>query len=355
MTKLRFVLGDKDDRYLKRLSDYITFRYGDKIELYTFTEKQLLNSFLTEHKANGVFVGKGFMEVRKYVASAACFAYLSEGIETENYEDTMIFVKYQSADALVKEMIALCSEQVSEVYPGKHTNGNGKVILFESPVGGVGTTLTAAACAYYFTGQGKKTLYLNLEEFGSVKGIFQGDGRFEFRDAVYALKSRKTNLHLKLESIIREDDTGVFFIEPCSQPVDLQSFTEEEARRFLKILSEEEDFDAVIIDRNSRLDSMSYKLREIADDIVLVAAEQRMQNEKIQKLMQAIKLEEEKLQLKICDKLQILYNGYAAEIGFRVDNKIAIPALGRLPKTEGATEKQILERFAAEDIFRKLL
>lgn len=354
MTKLRFVLGDKEDRYLKRLSDYISFRYGDRIELYTFTEKQLLESFLTENKVNGVFAGKGFLEVREHITPTTCFAYLSEGIETENYENIVMLVKYQNADALVKEMIALCSEQVAEVYQGKNTDGRGKIILFESPLGGVGTTLAAAACAYYFAGHGKKALYMNLEEFGSVKGIFQGEGRFDFRDIIYALKSRKVNLHLKIESIIREDSTGVFYIEPCSQPVDLQSFTEEEAKHFLKILLEEGGYDAVIIDRNSRLDSMSYVLREIADEIVLVTVEERIQNDKLQKFIHAIKLTEEKMQLEICNKLQILYNGYDARSAFRAD-KTLIPALGRLPKIEGIAEKQMIERFAAEDVFRKLL
>ncbi len=354
MTKLRFVLGDKDDRYLKRLSDYISFRYGDRIELYTFTEKQLLESFLTENKVNGVFVGKGFIEVKEHITPATCFAYLSEGIETESYENIVILVKYQSADALVKEMIALCSEQVAEVYQGKNTDGRGKIILFESPLGGVGTTLSAAACACYFVRHGKKALYLNLEQFGSVEGIFQGEGRFDLRNVIYDLKSRKVNLHLKLESIIREDDTGVCFIEPCSQPIDLQSFTEDEARHLLKILSGEDGYDAVILDRNSHLDGMSHVLREMADEIVLVTAENRIQNDKLQKFLHAIRLTEEKLQLEIWDKLQILYSRYEERSGFRTE-KIPIPALGRLPEIEGITEKQMLERFAAEDIFRKLL
>lgn len=352
MTKLRFVLGDRDERYLKRLSNYITFHYKDRIEIYTFTELDLLGSFIEKNRINAVFVGKGFMEIQEKITPQMIFAYLSEGIETEDYSGIVVLMKYQSADALIKEMIALCSEQITDVLQGRKAGG--KMILFESPIGGIGTTLAAAACACYFSRHGKKALYLNLEQFGVTNHIFQGEGRFDFSDIIYALKSKKVNLHLKFESIIRRDHSGTFFIEPCEQSMDLQSLTQEEAIRLIETLLDEDGYDALIIDKNSTLESFDNLLRKEADAIVLVADAGGRQKEKIQKFIHAMKITEERSQVALCDKLQILYNRYDG-IHLWNETESSVQNLGRLPELNQTAEKRILERFVTEGVFETLL
>ena len=85
------------------------------------------------------------------------------------------------------------------------------MIIFSSPSGGVGTSSMAAACAVHYAMQGKKVLYLNLEKFGSADVFFSGEGQFDMSDIIYTLKSKKTNLALKLESCVKQDISGVYF------------------------------------------------------------------------------------------------------------------------------------------------
>lgn len=353
MTKLRFVLGDSDEKFLKRFSDYVTFHYGDKLEIYIFTEMELLGEFIQENRVNGVFAGKDFLDIRQKIKRDTVFAYLSAGIETEQKEGVVTFIKYQSADALVKEMMSLCSEQVVEVR--QRRNGeNGKIILFESPAGGVGTTLAAVACACNFSRHGKKTLYLNLERFGSLDGILKGDGKSDFSDVLYALKSKRTNLFLKLESIVRQDISGIFFIEPCSQPMDLGSLTKDEADHLFDTLLGEGGYDAVILDRNSGLEEFDTMFRKMADEIILVADADGKQTEKLKKFFAAISYMEEKVQEELCSKMKLLYNRYHGKDICHEFEK-SIRSLGRLPRLDGLPENHIIERFAAETFFEKLL
>lgn len=351
MTKLRFVLGDGDERYLQRLSDYISFHYAERIEVYSFSKPGLLAEFIQAGRVNGVFIGKGFTNIKGQISGSMAFAYLAEGIETEEKGDIPVLMKYQDAETLVKEMLALCSEQVMEALPGNPAIGGGKVVLFESPMGGSGTTLLSAAYAGYLSRNGKKAVYLNMERFGAVSSILSGAGRFDFGDAIYALKSKKTNLRLKLQSIIRKDTLGAYFIEPCAQPLDFDSLDLEDAKTLLSALREE-GFDAVVLDRGSGLASFDTFLRKAADQIILVLDESRMRNEKAVKFLNAIKVQEEREEMDIRGKMQIVYNRCKSRHAHMpVEN---MPVLGKFPELSKASEQGVLESMIMEGMFSYL-
>lgn len=69
----------------------------------------------------------------------------------------------------------------------------------------------AAACASYYAAKGEKTLYLNFEKFGSADAFFSAEGQFDMSDIIFALKSRKANLSMKMESCVKQDRRGVYF------------------------------------------------------------------------------------------------------------------------------------------------
>lgn len=353
MTKLRLVIGDRDEKYIKRLSDYITFHYGEKIEIYSFTELGLLEAFLQKNQVNSVLVGKSFLRIRETIPQKTVFVYLSEGIETENHENMHTLLKYQSVDALVKEIMSLCSEQISGLFSGKRPGERGRVILFESPAGGVGTTTIAASCAIYFARQGKKVLYVNLESFGGTEDIFSCEGRFDFGDVIYALMSRKANLSLKLESVVKQDISGVCFIEPCRKPMDLRSLKAEDAVTLFETLSGDGIYDYIIVDRNSGLESLDDTLRGLADEIILVTNGYAAENRKLQKFYQTICIYEEKENAAISGKMKILYNEFSNQMSQKLEGEQ--PAvLGGFPRFERMTQKRIVEQLAAKDVFGKL-
>ena len=69
--------------------------------------------------------------------------------------------------------------------------------------GGTGTSSMAAACTCS-KGRGNNVLYLNLEKFGSSDVFFSGEGQFDLSDIIFALKGRKANLAMKLQSCVKK-------------------------------------------------------------------------------------------------------------------------------------------------------
>ena len=64
------------------------------------------------------------------------------------------------------------------------------------------------------------SLFLNLKQFGSTENIFEASGKGSFTDAIFAIKSKKVNMTLKLESIVKQSEDGVYFYDNCQNALD---------------------------------------------------------------------------------------------------------------------------------------
>ena len=99
--------------------------------------------------------------------------------------------------------------------------GGSNVIAFMSPAGGTGTSSMAAACAMQCAGRGNNVLYLNLEKFGSSDVFFSGEGQFTMSDIIFALKGRKANLAMKLQSCVKKATCGGDFFSTSQTALDI--------------------------------------------------------------------------------------------------------------------------------------
>lgn len=354
MIKLKIALGSADEKYANRLADYISLHYGDRIELYFFGRTDLLAEFLVKNRVNGVFVEADFLSLREKLSDNTAFACLSDGMETDLDQKLSVLMKYQHADALIKEMMSLCSEQISQLHTGSSAEGRGSVFLFESPAGGVGTTTLACACAYELHRKNHKTLYLNMERFGTVSLFFDGEGRLDFGDLLYALKSRRGNFAIKLESVVRQDLSGVSYVEPCRHAADAEGIRAEDAAILVRSVIDSGMYDVIVIDRNSGLTDVDYELRRLADQILMVSDGSLKANEKVEKLYEAVQVYEKNEELPLSSKVKLLYNRFGSHSGSRLDLN-GVETLGGFPRYENRTERAMIEQMAERNVFQKLI
>ena len=264
-----------------------------------------------------------------------------------------VLMKYQHADALIKEMMSLCSEQISQLHTGSRTEGRGSVLLFESPAGGVGTTTLACACAYYLQHQGQKVLYLNLERFGATESFLGGDGKADLGDLLYALKAKRGNFAIKLESVVRQDISGISYVEPCRHAADTESISAKDMEVLVRAVAESGMYDSVIMDRNSGVADTDYVLRNCADSVILISDGTQTANGKIQKLCEALYLYEKNEDIVLMPKVKLLYNRFGSRTGCRLDQDQP-ETLGGFPRYENMTERTIIEQMAEKEVFSGL-
>ena len=126
----------------------------------------------------------------------------------------------------------------------------------------------AASYAVYCAKKGKKVLYLNLEKFGSSDLFFSAEGQFDMSDVIFALKSKKTNLSIKLESCVKQDVTGVYFYSQTKNSLDMLELQLEEKTRLVSEIKLSGIYDVVIVDTDFGFDIDNLKFLKLAENIV---------------------------------------------------------------------------------------
>ena len=269
-------------------------------------------------------------------------------------KDQRAICKFQKADLIYKQILSLYSENAGGVSGIKLGDDSAQVIAFTSPSGGTGCSTMAAACAMHFASQGKNVLYLNLEKYGSADTYFAAEGQFDMSDVIFALKSKKANISLKLDSCVKQHTSGVNFF---SQPKIVLDMMEVNAEDIIRLVSEIKltcSYDYIILDLDFGIDKDSLKVYKMAHALVWVGDGSTESNMKIFRVYNALETLEANADSKTTESLCLIYNKFSSKTS-RVLEAIDAKNVGGAPKYEHATTAQVLQQLSAMDMFDKIL
>ena len=170
--KIKLAILERDQSYLQRFISVFSTKYADKFQIYSFTDEEVAYSTLNDTKID-VLVASDVFEIDiKRVPRRCGFAYLVDSLDVETVNNQRAVCKFQKVDLIYKQILSIYSENAGNVAGLKLGDDTAQIVAFESVSGGCGGSTIAAACALHFAAQGKKTLYLNLEKFGSADSFF---------------------------------------------------------------------------------------------------------------------------------------------------------------------------------------
>ena len=225
--RIRVGIYDQDETYVSRMVRYFTTYYIDKIELSVFSEADNFYDFVKYKKIDVALVSSAADYGELALPKNTILAYLSEEPNVDKIGNVRAVYKYQKMENLYREILGIFAE-LDHNAAYKMADGESPVIIFNGAAGGVGTTTMAIAYARYLADNGKKVLYLNLEDNGVVSPILNGEGNATLSEGLYSVKSGSANLVLKLESMVRKDEYGIYFYEPFSLTLDSAEMTEKD-------------------------------------------------------------------------------------------------------------------------------
>lgn len=122
---------------------------------------------------------------------------------------------------------------------------------------------------------------MNLEKFGSSDLFFSAEGQFDMSDVIFALKSKKTNLSIKLESCVKQDVTGVYFYSQTKNSLDMLELQLEEKTRLVSEIKLSGIYDVVIVDTDFGFDIDNLKFLKLAENIVWTGDGSEISNMKL--------------------------------------------------------------------------
>lgn len=348
--KIKLAILEKDRGYLTRIVSVFGTKYSDKLEIYSFTEQDAAQSALSSAKIDVLLADDGFdMDVDK-LPNRCAFAYLVDAVGIDSINDQRAICKFQKADLIYKQILSIYAEKASSITGFKVTGDACQVIAFLSAAGGAGSSSMAAACAVRFAGQGKKVLYLNLEKFGSSDVFFSGPGQFDMSDVIFALKSKKTNLPLKLESCVRQDSSGVYFYAQTKIALDMMELTSSDTIRLLSELKLMGEYDYIILDMDFGMDKELLKVYRQAQRIVLVDDGSTVCNLKTERAYTALTILEQNEDAPITNRMSLIYDKVSSKTGQSV-NVSGLKALGGAPRFAGADTRQIVDQLSKMEFF----
>ncbi len=351
--RIKLAVLEKDISYLNRIVSVFGTKYSDKLEIYSFTDHDIAISSL-ENSRIDVFVASDIFDIDVAALPKRCaFAYFVDFANIDTIKEQPAICKFQKAEQIYKQILSIYSDKSESISGINFGEDNTNICVFTSVSGGAGASTMAAAAAMYFAGNNRKTLYLNLEKFGSSELFFSGEGQYDMSDIIFSLKSRKSNLSLKLESCVRQDASGVFFYAQPKIALDMLELNNDEIKRLISEIQITGSYDYIVIDADFALDKDSLNICRMAHAVVWVGDGSEISNIKTFRAFNALSILESNADSPITDRLSLVYNKFSNKTSQALTD-IDIKNIGGAPRYEHASVKQILSQLSSMNMFDKL-
>jgi len=352
--KIKLAILEKDLSYLTRFVSVFSTKYSDKMEIYSFTDEAVALKSLDETRID-VFIASDVFDIDASTLSSKCsFAYFVDAPDLESLNNQRVICKFQKIDLIYKQILSLYAEKAGNISDLKIGDESTKVITFASPSGGVGTSSVAAACALYFAARGKKVLYLNLEAFGSADRFFEAEGQFDMSDVIFAIKSKKSNLALKLESCVKVDARGVGFFSETKNAMDMLELKEEEYLQLISELKISGTYEYIILDIDFVMGKEMLSLYQQSSAVVWVGDGSAISNGKMKRAYQVLTTMEANADVPLTGKMSLIYNKFSNKTSSLLED-VELRNIAGVPRFEHATTQQVVAHLAGMDMYEKIL
>lgn len=353
--RIRLVIGEQDRRYLDQLTMYLEKNYMDKLELISFSEQGLLTEYLSQEKADVILVDEAFGIPAEFLLEHGRAAVLTESGNGAGSDGVRRIAKYKKLDLIYKDILDLYAEGGQRPFFRKNGEKAGEQILVTGFSGGTGASTFAAALAKYYAYQGKKTLYLNLETMGCSSDFFSGNGDYHFEDVIFALKSQRADVGLKLESAVRRDVSGVYYFEPCTSSMYMLELTREDISKLLNALETGADYGRIVIDMGFRAEPEWLELMSRMSRILVVQDGAETSNSKFLRTMEALRILEEQGGSRVTGAMELVYNRFSSSRSSTEIPGNLLPVIGKIPPIKHALVGEIIEyMLQKQEIFDRL-
>lgn len=104
----------------------------------------------------------------------------------------------------------------------------------------------------------KKVLYISLEEASGIEEVMTGSGEKNMEDLFYLCRTERKNVNYSIENIVSMDESGLQYILPCKNPMELMEKDADEIGNMLATVTEKGAFDVVITDRRLVMDEWEW-------------------------------------------------------------------------------------------------
>jgi septum formation inhibitor-activating ATPase MinD len=343
---------DSDSNYLNHVNSAFHRKFSDSFEISLFTALDTALKELASAKFDVILADSRISFDIAMKPENCGFAFLVDSADISVYGGQRATCKYQKIDSLCNFIVDLFSES-SDVAIVTNASAALPMYVFTSASGGVGTSSAAVACARSFSAAGKPTLYLNFEKIGVPNLYMNAPNGFSMSDVVFAVKSRRPNLSMKLKSNAQQDSSGVYWYATPKSPFDIQELTHDDMKELFGALSQAGLFECIIADVTFGVDEYCQMFLRSANKVVFVSDGSEVANGKFTQAYNALSLLDKAGNSDLVPKISILYNKFSNKTSRKVEI-IGLREIGGIPKYEHATTAAVVSQILGLGVFVSL-
>jgi len=276
--KIRLLIATADKGYTDHLSNTISKRYADTLELSICSSIERLIDLTSVNRYDVALIEPDFVSAIKPGCIQVPFVLIDELGHGAESGDIKRIRKYQRISSMTGQILESYAET------GKRAGGadayKAQITAVWSPTGGTGKTTVALAYAASRVAAGKMVVYLNLENFSSTSVYFPDNGRSISK----ALEKLESNIQLFLLGIRQQDSgSGIMYFCGPENYDDINVLTTEDVEKLINACATE--IDELVIDLSSQIDERVVKIFSMADKVLLVADPSKSSQAKTQQFI----------------------------------------------------------------------
>lgn len=280
MNEKTLVICDKEARYARGLGDNLSERSEFAFKVYAFTDGQHVLDFVGTHKIDVLLVDEAFtQEERKSFQAEQNFVLTKESCKDLDENEVEIF-KFQCADAILAEVLETYLRKSNVTILKKFKKQSKKIIAVYSPIHRIGKTTFAMALCKELAKE-KKTLYLNLEGYSSLREEEKNLG-----DLLYYLRQDQEDLATRLSMLMRKRES-LEYIAPMPMITDLKEINVNEWKHLLQRILEESVYENVVLDLDECVDGF-LDILELCDWVYMPVLEEEVSHRKVRGFEEAV-------------------------------------------------------------------
>jgi cellulose biosynthesis protein BcsQ len=350
MDQCIFVFLDDDRAYLEMISSYIqSTSYRTKIQLKTFTQMSALNSFMLTSSKYHLLAIKSEMLAEMPISSVqgTCVVLLGENNVNTMEHESIFISKYQPLNQLLDRLLAIYADINTQNLLVPHKT---QIISVYSAVGGCGKTTVAANLAKLLSFFDNKVFYLNLEITASAS-MFPARENQHFAQLLYYIQVNAERLTEKLALLKHYDPlTKVHYLEPLTNFADMDEMSGEAVETLLKTITQQGDYDYIIIDLDHSLHDRITRALSLSQQIIWLVLDEMNHVHKTVYVMKELKTRFINHSAVWLEKIHFVLNKYTGKIS----NNLAVKDInlsGYLPYIPQWKSVNAVDQLMSENAF----
>lgn len=316
---------DKEEEYARLMTEYME-RQGNLpwcVHCYTDAER-LLES---EKEVDLLVVAESVYREELKTLPAKRLVVLNESGIVRN-KNLRYVNKYQQADQVVRELLAIYLEICTQVLPRLGVEGKTCFIGFFSPVRRCMQTSFALTMAQLLA-QKHKTLFLNFEYFAGNPELLADVQTRDLADLLYFMNAEADKFSLRLQSMVKQIGR-LDYVPPMKYGQNLLGITVKEWMTFLQRLQELGEYEYVIMDLSECMQGLFDVLR-VCSRIYTITLEDRAASGKM-------------------TQYEKILEQYSYEDVLKKTYKFPLPKIRRVPSDLEFFDRGELAEFVSEQI-----